>query len=199
MTMTASDEMKTNAVESNDSIPESVDDELDSTAQDDASDDGGTKLVPVQEAIRYRKRAQAAERELEALRGELADVSARLEDTSHTIATLEQRDALNRLLVQEGAIDLDATRVLAEDLLSQSEQPDVEQAVRSLHSTKPFLFAPDQSHEGRMNGRAVRSGAVRPSQTDRAPTLRRAAQAAVMSGRQTDLLNYMRLKRGRST
>ena len=47
-------------------------------------DGDGLKLVPVAESIRYRKRAQSAEKKIEALAEELAEVKARASEMAET-------------------------------------------------------------------------------------------------------------------
>lgn len=144
------------------------------------------RLVPVSEAIRYRKRAQAAEQEIELLRGKLKQVEGELTEAQRTAAYLERRQRIDELLAESEAIDLEAARLLTEHAVAQMDEPDVKLAVEDLRRRKPYLFRQRiASGSGAM--------AVRPS-GDAEPA-EEAAQRAVQTGDRRDLLRYLRVRR----
>ena len=145
------------------------------------------KLVPVTEAIRYRKRAQAAEQQLEGLQAQLTEAQQRAEQAEQTITSLERRQRIDALLAEADAIDLDAARLLTEAAVQQMDEPDVTEAVQDLRRHKPYLFHPDSSDAQGLALAPVIEGADDP--------LAQAAEQAQHSGDRRDLLRYLRLRR----
>lgn len=147
------------------------------------------KLVPVSEAIRYRKRAQTAEQQLGQINDELSALSAKLNEANQTIAGLERRQQVDALLMESDAIDLEAARLLTEQAVLTMDDPDIELAVKDLRRHKPYLFRrrrdPDDSSM---------APSIHPDGHDPAE---QAAEQAAKSGDRRDLLRYLRLRRGR--
>jgi len=152
------------------------------------------QLVPVSEAKRYRKRAQSAERRVSELEAELARSRTALDQHEQTLTELQRRQQIDAALTQQQAIDLDTARLLAERALSEAEEPDVETVVSELRRRKPHLFRHTSSA-----GMASVSG-PRPVNGARGmkDNLEHAAVEAAATGRRTDLLRYLRLRRDRS-
>ena len=111
-----------------------------------------------------------------------------IESLQKTIASLERRERLARLLRESDAIDVDAATLLTELAVAQMAEPDLEAAVAELKSARPFLFK-----SSRQRG----SGVMSPRESDppRGATIDRAAEHAAESGSRRDLLRYLRLKR----
>lgn len=149
------------------------------------------KLVPVAEAIRYRKRAQAAEKILGDLQRDLEAKTALLEQREQTLASLERARELDELLVEADAVDLETTRLVAQSALGEMDEPDVTSVVEALVRRKPFLFRTRVVRNGASSPHAVVTGDAIPSE------LEHAAMAAGTSGRRADLLRYLRLRRRR--
>jgi hypothetical protein len=155
--------------------------------------DAGLNLVA--QARRYRKRAQSAEKSLEDLKRDLAEREKTIADHARTIEQLRRREAIDAALLSAQTIDLETARLLlAHELAKSAEsEPDVEKAAEQLRRDKPHLF--------RLHGRARSGGTMsaKPAgaddQSPRMQTLSRAAADAATSGRRTDLLRYLRLRR----
>ena len=146
----------------------------------------GDKLVPVTEAIRYRKRAQAAEQQLNELNERFEQLHGELRKAQQTVTHLERRQHIDALLADADAIDLDTARLLTERAVEQMSEPDVRLAVDDLLHTKPYLFRQRHvSSSGAMAGRDHADGA----------SAEQAAERAVNSGDRRDLLDYLRLRR----
>lgn len=146
------------------------------------------KLVPVSEAIRYRKRAQAAEEQLRRLEAELEALRKQAQEAQETIARLERRQQIDALLTEADVIDLEAARLLTEAAIAGMSEPDVKLAIEDLRRHKPWLF--------RRSG-AGGAMAMGPRQEARNLSVEEAAQAAAASGDRRDLLRYLRLRRSR--
>lgn len=153
----------------------------------DAATSSHERLVPVTEAIRYRKRAQAAEQQLAELQAQLDQTRQRYEQAEQAITSLERRRRMDELLTDADAIDLEAARLLTEAAVQAMDEPDLAEAVADLRRHKPYLF---REHVGMPGGLALAphiAGADDP--------LARAAEQAQHSGDRRDLLRYLRLRR----
>jgi len=148
------------------------------------------KLVPVSEAIRYRRRAQQAEQSLQEMHRRVAALENSLHESRESIDQLERRRRIDALLVEADAIDLDAARLLTEAAVQQMDEPDVSLAVDDLRRHKPFLF-----HHDALDGLSAMG--PRHDHEGHDPAQSAAANAA-STGDRRDLLRYLRLKRGRS-
>jgi len=157
-------------------------------AATNASEDAD-KLVPVSEAIRYRKRAQTAEQQLGELRDRFTQLQTQLDSSQDTITSLERRQKIDALLTDSDAIDLEAARLLTEISVSQMDEPDVSTAVSDLRRQKPYLFRHRPRPTDSAMAPRVAPGAVLPAAQDAA------AERAAATGDRRDLLDYLRLRR----
>ena len=156
---------------------------------EEKSDDSAPHLVPVSEAKKYRKRAQAAEKILEDMKEELSSKDALLKEHEKTIGTLERSRRIDELLLEADTIDLEAARLLTEMAVLDMEDQDVELAVEELRRQKPYLF----HRRSRLAGvLSPHSGMGESSHND---SLRHAVAEACATGSRADLLRYLRLKR----
>jgi multidrug efflux pump subunit AcrA (membrane-fusion protein) len=144
------------------------------------------RLVPVTESIRYRRRAQAAEQQLQELSKKLAESKQELDAAREDLQSLERRQRIDQLLMESDAVDLEAARLLTEIAVQQMEEPDVQIAVSELRRRKPFLFRRTSSGAG---------SSMSPKPRGHGHTLDDAAGEAVTTGNRRDLLRYLRLRR----
>ena len=156
---------------------------------EETSDDSSPHLVPVSEAKKYRKRAQAAEKILEDLKEELSSKDAMLKEHEITIGALERSRHIDELLLEADTIDLEAARLLTEMAVSEMEDQDVDLAVAELRRQKPYLFHRRPRQAGVLS---PHSGMGETSQND---SLRHAVAETGATGSRADLLRYLRLKR----
>ncbi len=151
------------------------------------------RLVPVSEAIRYRKRAQAAEQQLEQSAEQLRDLETALDEARQTVTHLERRQRVDALLAEAGAIDLDVARMLTEAAVEVMDDADVESAVDDLRRDKPYLFRKSRTNgHGAPAGHAM-SAHVRDDASDDTDV---ALNEAATTGNRQALLRYLRLRRG---
>ncbi len=161
---------------------------LDTAPEASDAAEQGEKLVPVSEAKRYRKRAQAAETILADLQGELEEKKTEVLEQQQVISDLQHRQQIDELLIEANAMDLETARLLTELAIQEMAEPSIEQAVDELQRRKPFLF----------RRAAPASGALSPREEGNAPLERRlglAAAEACATGHRQDLLRYLRLRR----
>lgn len=146
-------------------------------------------LVPVSEAKKYRKRAQAAEKILDDLKAELAQKNEALSEQRKTITDMQRQRLIDELLVDAEAIDLETTRLMTDMTLAEMPEPDIEEAIAQLRRHKPFLF--------RVTARSATALSPK-AENDQPPiarSLEHAAAEARSSGNRTALLRYLRLRR----
>lgn len=157
--------------------------------QQQLQEQANDRLVPVSEAKKYRKRAQAAEKILEDLKLELTEKNQRLQENEQLINEMVYRQQIDELLVDSQTIDLDATRLLTEMALTEMEEPDIEQAVADLRNRKPLLFRATQTVAASLGPKGQ---TLEPQQPR---SIEQAATEAHSTGSRTSLMRYLRLRR----
>lgn len=148
---------------------------------------GQDRLVPVTEAIRYRKRAQSAEQQLQDMQKQIAESQQRYEQAEQQLEALERRQRIDQLLMEADAIDLESARLLTEAAVQTMDEPDVIEAVDDLRRHKPFLFHASVDEPTGL--------ALAPRIEAEGDPLVQAAEQAQHSGDRRDLLRYLRLRR----
>ena len=171
----------TSVVEASPTNPEDL---VEAVATDDAH------LVPVSEAKRYRKRAQAAEKILEDLKQELDQKNKQMAEQQQLLADLQRQREIDELLLDAEAVDLESTRLLTEIALEEMDEPDAETAIAQLRRRKPFLFRSTSRVAAAAQGAKAIS-----EPADRA--MSQAAAEAHATGSRHDVLRYLRLRRKR--
>lgn len=170
----------------------------------------------IQESIKYRRRAQDAERRIEALEAELADLrdgrdqhasalQARLdqaeteaESLRDRLAELERDRSLERALAQAGAADTESALALARERLAGGETPDdLAGFAQALLDEKPHLRGGSAKAADRPPVLPPRTAGAKPASDD-APqrAAERLADRARETGRHGDVVAYMRARRG---
>lgn len=155
-----------------------------------SEDKESDRLVPVSEAIRYRKRAQVAEKQLELVEKELGQSKEKNEVLTRQIDEARVEQTLVAKLSAAGAKDLEAAMLMAKTRLNGSDEGDVDSVVEQLRKDKGYLF-------GDLEAREVASKTS--GAKDRLPGGRRvlegAAKRAAASGNRNDVQEYMRIRR----
>jgi len=172
---------------------------------DNDSPDSGAKHVPVAEAIKYRRRAQQAEGQLQQYTMQIEELKGRIDGKSEELATAEaQRDeaasrltaaenqlAVERMLGAAGVVDLEAASTLLGkrlDLAENLDQETIATGVEQLLLDKPFL----RRSPGPL---PPTTASANLSRTAVAGQLATAAQRAAQTGDRKDVAAYLRLRR----
>jgi hypothetical protein len=180
-----------------------------SAAGDEAPAAAGTRETPqtiVQESIKYRRRAQEAERRAEALKteiqtlregqdgraaaleSELSQARAEAETLRSQFAAAQRDRQLERELARAGCADPETALALARERLAGGADPEDPAAfVRGLLEEKPHL-------RGTAPSLPPRTAAAKPSGPP-ARTADRLAERARSTGSTGDLMAYLRAKR----
>jgi len=155
-----------------------------------ASENDNLKLVPVAESIRYRKRAQSAEKKLEALTEQLAEAKSQTTKMSDQLSNIQNEQELMRKLVVAGAIDLETAVIIAKARIKDQDEADLDGVVEQLKKDKQYLFA------GTSGTVTIKKTAGAKERTQNNQTIiERAAKKAATTGNRTDLQEYLKLRR----
>jgi len=155
-----------------------------------ASDNDSTKLVPVAESIRYRKRAQSAEKKIEALAEQLSQAKTQTAELSEQLSDIKTEQKLMRQLAAAGAVDLETAVLIARARMQGKDDADVTGVIEQLKKEKQFLFTAGSSAPA-----PTKTSGARDRATNSQTLLERAAKKAATTGNRTDLHEYLRLRR----
>ena len=154
------------------------------------SDNDSTKLVPVAESIRYRKRAQSAEKKIEELTEQLAQAKTQTAELSEQLSDIQTEQKLMRQLAAAGAFDLETAMLIAKARLQDKDDADVTDMIEQLKKEKQFLFT-----VGSPGPTPTKTAGVKDRVTNNQTLLERAAKKAATTGSRTDLHEYLKLRR----
>lgn len=166
--------------------------EVDFESQDLSGDgDGGDeKLVPVREAIRYRKRAQSAEQEAVDLGEQVRELKAVNEKMAVELSGMKLDHELARKLVSAGVCDVDAAVLIAKDRMRDQEDAEVDGVIEQMRKEKGYLFG---AKEGSIS--SLKTAGVRENLSGGQRVLENVGKKAAASGSRVDLHEYMRARR----
>lgn len=155
-----------------------------------ASDIDNARLVPVAESIRYRKRAQSAEKKIEALTEQLAQANSQTAELSEQLSDIQTEQELTRQLAAAGAVDLETAVLIARARMQDKDNADVTGVIEQLKKEKQYLFAGSSQ-----SAAPTKTAGARDRVTNNQTLLERAAKKAATTGNRTDLHEYLKLRR----
>jgi hypothetical protein len=153
--------------------------------------DDGVRLVPVSESIRYRKRAQSAEKRIENLTEELAEARAEAKKKAEELANIRIDQKLTEKLAAVGTVDLETAVLVAKVRMEGQEEADVDGVIEQLKKEKQYLFGGENAR----TAAAQKTAGVKDRVQNRQVVLERAAKKAATTGNRTDLQEYLKLRR----
>jgi uncharacterized protein YhaN len=151
----------------------------------------GLKLVPVGESIRYRKRAQSAEKKVEALNQQLSEARAEAAETAEQLKCMRLEQELTRKLAAAGTVDLETAVLIAKAGMEGRASADMDGVVGQMRKDKQYLF----SNRAGMTAATKRTAPAKDRIQDGRTILERAAKKAATTGNRTDLQEYLKLRR----
>jgi hypothetical protein len=168
-----------------------VDEEKELQEAEEIENEGGLrKLVPVTESIRYRKRAQSAERQNEALAGELSAAREKIQQLDGQIGNLKAEQKVMRKLISAGASDLEAAVLLVKARSEGGSDEEIDSVVEQLRKEKGYLFG-----QRAQEGLKVRKTSGEKERIGGQAVLEGAAKRAATTGDRRDLQEYLKLRR----
>jgi hypothetical protein len=151
------------------------------------------KVVPVGESIRYRRRAQVAERKAGELELELAAAKSQAEELAGQVKGLSAENTLIAKLAQAGASDIEAAVLLAKTRVGKDN--DIDGVVTQLKKEKPHLFA-STACRAPTDHAAQKTAGAKDTAAGAASALERAARKASQSAHsRASVQEYMKLRR----
>jgi len=169
---------------------ETRDNDLSETTAGHSDINNSTKLVPVVESIRYRKRAQSAEKEAETLAEQLAQAKEEVSQMVERLKGIEDEQKLMRKLAAAGAVDLEAAVLIAKARAEAQNDADLDSVIEQLKKEKQYLFACGGSHVV-----AKKTAGAKDRMQNSQSILEKAAKKAATTGNRTDLQEYLKLRR----
>jgi hypothetical protein len=153
-------------------------------------DNSSLKLVPLSESIRFRKRAQSAEKKIEDLAEQLAEAKAEVETTTEQLRKVQVEQKLVHKLAAAGTVDLETAMLIAKARIEGETEADMDSLIKQLRKEKQYLFVT-------MSGTAAAKKTARAKERmeDSKTVLERAAKRAATTGNRTDLQEYLKLRR----
>ncbi|MHC5059713.1 MAG: hypothetical protein ACYTFK_01320 [Planctomycetota bacterium] len=165
--------------------------EVDFESQVSSGDEAAVaeRLVPVREAIRYRKRAQNAENRAAEIEEQLKASRAEGKQLADELNEARFERELLSSLTAAGAKDIEAAVLLAKARISESDG-DVDSVVVGLRKEKGYLF-----EDAGPGGAISRTAGVKEKMSGGQSVLARAANRAAASGNRADMAEYLRVRR----
>ena len=151
------------------------------------------QMVPVSEAIKYRKRAQTAEQQVQQLTEKLQNSQQIQQDTQTRLSEKELENKLTQELVQAGVVDVETALLLAQKKAeTRQDNNDTRGLIEALRNERPYLF----SHPtGEVSASLAAPTAGVRSSGGGVNNLLRSAQRAQQSGSRRDMHEYLRQRR----
>jgi len=163
---------------------------LETTEEQELDGNDATKLVPVTESIRYRKRAQSAEKKSESLAEQLAEANQKIARMSQDLSDLQTEQKLACKLVAAGAVDLEAAVLMAKTRMEGKPEADIDACIGQLRREKTYLFG-GSTETATLRKTAGAKDRAKQTQT----ALEQAAKKAARTGSRADLQHYLKLRR----
>ena len=166
--------------------------EIDLESQDLSEDESGSeeKLVPVGEAIRYRKRAQNAEKEVSVLSEQLKKIEKKNEQLAGELDEIRLDQKLVQRLSSAGVSDLETVLLVAKARVKSNDEADVDLVIEQLKKEKGHLF--ESTNE---TFASTRTAGVKERKPGGQRVLEKAAKRAAESGNRADVQEYLKVRR----
>jgi hypothetical protein len=159
----------------------------------EAGEADNMKLVPVAESIRYRKRAQSAEKKVEDLTEQLAQAKSQATKISERLSDIEAEQKLTSKLAAAGSVDLETAVLLARARMEGQTNADLDSVIEQLKKEKQYLFGGGGGVVTAKKTAGAKESAY--GGTNNQTALERAAKKAATTGNRTDLQEYLKLRR----
>jgi len=159
-------------------------------SEDKVTDGDESRLVPVTESIRYRKRAQNAEKKVEELTELLSQSQKQASNLNGQLNDIRTEQKLTQKLIAAGAVDVESAVLLAKARMQEQGDTDVNDLVEQLKQDKEYLFK-----NSRENVTSTRTSGAKDRTNDVYAVLASAARKAANSGSRRDLHEYLKARR----
>ncbi|MBN1974205.1 MAG: hypothetical protein JW787_11235 [Sedimentisphaerales bacterium] len=159
-------------------------------SEDKAADSDESRLVPVTESIRYRKRAQSAEKKVEELTELLSQSQKQASSLNEQLNGIRTEQKLTQKLIAAGTVDVESAVLVAKAKMNEHEDTDVDDVIEQLKKDKQYLF----KNTGE-NAVSSKTSGAKNRTNDVYTVLANAARKAANSGSRKDLQEYLKARR----
>ncbi len=159
-------------------------------SEDKVMEGDESKLVPVTESIRYRKRAQVAEKKVEELTEQLSQSQKQTLSLSEQLDEVRADQKLVNKLIAAGTVDVESAVLLAKARMQEQKDLDVDDVIEQLKQDKQHLFK-----KSSYNVTVSRTSGAKDRTSDGYAVLANAARKAADSGSRRDLHEYLKTRR----
>ena len=159
-------------------------------SEDKVIDSDESRLVPVAESIRYRKRAQSAEKKVEELTEQLSQSQKQTSDLSKQLSETRNEQKLSQKLLSAGTVDIESAMLLAKARMQEQQDVDVDDVIEQLKKDKKYLF----KNSGE-NVTSTKTSGAKDRTSDVHTVLAKVAKKAAASGSRRDLQEYLKARR----
>ncbi len=163
---------------------------LETTEEQELDGNDAAKLVSVTESIRYRKRAQSAEKKSESLAEQLTEANQKIGRLEQDLTDLQTEQKLIRKLAAAGAADLEAAVLVAKTRMEGKPEADIDACIEQLRREKAYLFGGSMETSPLRKTAGAKDRARQPQMA-----LEQAAKKAARTGSRADLQHYLKLRR----
>jgi hypothetical protein len=157
--------------------------------ESEQADGGKVKLVPVSEAIHYRRRAQSAEQKAENLATELQESKAKATEAVSELESIRFERSVKDALAASGCVDVETAFLVTKAKLEGQGQEDLDGVIEQLKKEKRYLFTESEKVK------PTKTASVKERASGGEAVLERAARKAATTGNRGDLQQYLRLRR----
>lgn len=147
------------------------------------------KMVPLAESIRYRKRAQGAEKISEELKSQLSKTCEEKDILDIELKDIKLDNDIMLQLNKAGVRDIEAGLALTRKRLENNGQTSIKEIVEELRSEKKYLFSKEP-----LIG-ASKTASVKAPMPEGEKVLTECAKKAAASGSRRDIQEYLRIRR----
>ena len=150
------------------------------------------KVVPVSESIKYRKRAQSAEKQLSELEKSLGKITEENKKLRCMLDDITTENKLSKALEQAGAVDIETAMVLIKQRMNNTPEKEPFEIVEQIKKEKGFLF---NLNSQKPSLAATVNRPVKCKVTCSNEYLKKQAQQAAQTGSRKDIMDYLMAKR----
>lgn len=163
---------------------------LSETEAEHGDSDNNLKLVPVAESIRYRRRAQSAEKKIEILTEQLDQAKSQASEMAKELGNIRMEQKLTQRLAAAGAVDVETAVLIAKAKIEDEAEADLDGIIQQLKREKQYLFSGTSAAVT-----AKKTAGAKDRMQNNQTILERAAKKAATTGNRTDLQEYLKLRR----
>lgn len=154
-----------------------------------AEDKNSQKLVPLSESVKYRKRAQNAEKAAETLKDNLNQNEQHRLELEEKLNKTKTENQIMQKLSKAGIRDIEAGLALTKLRLSENNNTEIDEVIQQICNEKDYLF------NSRKMIMPTKTASIKANVPEAETVLAESAKKAAASGSRVDLQQYLKVRR----